>query len=352
MSVSDRLGRLLFIVPYVVHRDGVPLQELAQVLGVTPQQIQADLDLLSMVGQPPLTPDHLIDLYVEDEIVYVELDQNLTRPLRLTHEEARALVLGAKLVGDLGGWGQELERVLARIMEHLNPVDRQAVQALSQRVLVQGSQPDPQTAATACLRECIEARWVVSALYYSVSSDRQKRYALKPLALFTHGGMDYLVALDCGAEDHEKLFRLDRLGRVQATDLAFTPPEDFDLEKFRTPRLYFGADNLQARVRFAANLARQVRERFAAHDIVATHADGSLEVRLATSSAAWLARWVLSFGLDAEVLAPASYRGYLRSLCEAAMAAYERPVTPATKEADPPPERRAAHTSPLAAPPV
>lgn len=350
MSVSDRLGRLLFIVPYVVQRDGVSLQELAQVLGVTPKQIQADIDLLSMVGQPPLTPDHLIDFYVEDDIVYVELDQNFTRPLRLTHEEARALVLGAKLVGDLGGWGQELERVLARIMEHLNPVDRQAVQALSQRVLVQGSQPDPQSTATACLRECIEAHRVVGALYYSASSDREKRYALKPLALFTHGGVDYLVALDVGADDHEKLFRLDRLGQVQRTEVPFIPPSHLDLEKFRTPRLYFGADNLRARVRFAANLARQVRERFAPHDIVATHANGSLEVRLATSSAAWLTRWVLSFGLDAEVLAPAPYRAYVRSLCEEAVAAYQRPVTPAAKEADLNPERQKTHTSPPAAP--
>ncbi len=109
MSVNDRMGRLLFIVPYVAHRDGVPLQELAEKLQVTTAQIEADLDLLAMVGQPPLTPDHLIDLYVEDDIVYVDLDQSLSRPLQLTHEEASALVLSAKLVGDLGGLGQELE---------------------------------------------------------------------------------------------------------------------------------------------------------------------------------------------------------------------------------------------------
>mgnify|MGYP001327835368 CR=1 FL=1 len=31
--------------------------------------LEEDLDLLTMVGRPPLTPDHLIDIYVEDDVV-------------------------------------------------------------------------------------------------------------------------------------------------------------------------------------------------------------------------------------------------------------------------------------------
>ncbi len=43
MSQRDRLGRLLFIVPYVANRDGVPVAELAEMLGVKPAQIEADI---------------------------------------------------------------------------------------------------------------------------------------------------------------------------------------------------------------------------------------------------------------------------------------------------------------------
>lgn len=324
MSVSDRLGRLLFIVPYVNHRDGVPLSELAETLGVSTQQIEADLDLLCMVGQPPLTPDHLIDLYVEDDVVYVELDQSLSRPLRLTHEEARAIVLGAKLVGKLGGMGEELERVLSKIMVLLNPVDREAVLALSQRIAVQGDNGDP-FAQAALLRTAIEELHEVRAQYYSASSDRQKMYALKPLALLTHSGVDYLVALDVEAEDQEKLFRLDRLGAVLKTATRFSPPPHFDLEKFRTQRLYFGNDHMTANIRFTPALSRQVQEQFAAQDIDA-NADGGLQVRVSTSSVAWLGRWVLSFGEDADVLGPGECRSYMRQLCQEAALAYRQPV--------------------------
>jgi len=321
MSIGERLGRLLFIVPYVARRDGVPVSELAEKLGVGREQIEDDLDLLAMVGQPPLTPDHLIDVYIEDEVVYVELDQSLSRPPPLTHEEARALVLGAKLVGGQGGVGEELERVLAKIVALLNPVDREIVSSLSKRI---GVWQDAPSAPQAVLRSAVEARREVELEYYSASSDRAKTYRLEPLALITHSGIVYLVALDVGAERHEKLFRLDRMGAITATDRHFEPPAELDLEKYRTGRLYSGnSDDLTAEVRFSPAVAARAADFFAEKDR-RPQKDGSLVVRVSTSSPAWLARWVLPFGLDAEVMGPAASRETLGALCAEAAAAYER----------------------------
>ncbi len=324
MSVTDRLGRLLFIVPYVANRGGVPLAELAQKTGATVAQIEADLDLLAMVGQPPLTPDHLIDLYVEDDVVYVDLDQSLSRPLRLTHEEARALVLGAKLAGDLGGLGAELKLVLDKIIAKLNPVDREIVRSLAERVAV-WQDAGGETAPGGELRTAIDARHEVEIDYYSASSDRQKGYRLQPLALITHSGVEYLVALDVEAALHEKLFRLDRMAAVRRQEAHFAPPKDFDLERFRTERLYFGSDTQHAEVRFSKAVAREVSERFLGSDLK-REAKGAVRVKLSTSSPAWLARWVLPFGVDAEVLAPESARQMLASLLSDAVTAYRRKV--------------------------
>jgi proteasome accessory factor C len=324
MSVGDRLGRLLFIVPYVADRDGVAIAELAEKTGATRAQIRADLDLLSMVGQPPLTPDHLIDLYVEDDVVYVDLDQSLSRPLRLTHEEARALVLGAKLVGELGGVGRDLEGALARIVELLNPVDREILQSLSARVGI-GHDTADRFEPVRDLRRAIESSVEVELDYYSVSSDRNKTYTLRPLALLAHTGAEYLVALDLEAQDQEKLFRLDRMSKVRVTERGFEPPADLDLERFRTQRLYSGDEREGPSVRFSPRVARQVRERFAESGLE-TELDGSIRVRLATSSPAWLARWVLPFGADAEVLGSERDREYLAQLCREAAAAYDEAV--------------------------
>ncbi|MEO1481079.1 MAG: WYL domain-containing protein [Myxococcota bacterium] len=320
MSVSDRLGRLLFIVPYVASKEGVPLKELAEKVGATPAQVESDIDLLSMVGQPPLTPDHLIDLYVEDEVVYVELDQSLTRPLRLTHEEARALVLGAKLVGRQGGVGQELDSVLATITRNLNPADREAVESLSERVAMDDESGMEQHGAF--LRRAVEESRVVQLEYYSLSSDALKRYRLEPLALITHGGFDYLVALDTAQDRHEKLFRLDRIGSVQMTEATFERSSDIDLERFRTDRLYFGDGAYTARVRFSESVADRAAERYPPEDVTRNE-DGSADVRVRTSSIAWLARWVLSFGAEAEVLSPPEVRRYIKELCDRGLSVYE-----------------------------
>ena len=320
MSVGDHLARLLFIVPYVAHRDGVPLKELAERLETPPRRLLKDIELLSMVGQPPLTPDHLVDLYVEDDVVYVELDQSLSRPLRLTHEEARALALAAKLMGGQGGRGEQLEQIVERILDHLNPVDADAIRALGQRIeLARESEvPDDEGGR---LRSAVDERIEVELSYYSVSSDRTKAYRLRPLALITHTGVDYLVAQDVGAALQEKLFRIDRMSEVKRTDTVFDAPEDLDLERFRRPTPYLGADDLSAKVVFGPEVARQVRERFADRQIE-TVEGGGVRVSLSTSSPAWLARWVLPFGPAAEVVAPPMSRQAVAKICQKAAELY------------------------------
>jgi hypothetical protein len=54
--------------------------------------------------------------------------------------------------------------------------------------------------------------------------------------------------------------------------------------------------------------------------------DGSVKVKLTTSSAAWLARWILPFGINAELLTPPEQRESLGKLCREAAAVYGRPV--------------------------
>ena len=98
-----------------------------------------------------------------------------------------------------------------------------------------------------------------------------------------------------------------------------------DLEKFRTPEIYSGNEGIATTVVLRAEVAREARERFPERDIT-ENADGSVTVNLLTSSAAWLARWVLPFGLDAEVQGPQEHRTVLGNLCKEAAEAYASPV--------------------------
>src|SRR5262249_60346045 len=74
-DVHERLRRLLFVVPYVARHRGVTVDALAKQLGVSREELLRDLELLTMVGRPPFQPDDFIDLHVEDDQGWADLDQ-------------------------------------------------------------------------------------------------------------------------------------------------------------------------------------------------------------------------------------------------------------------------------------
>ena len=80
-DVSQRLRRLLYVVPYVARQpDGVDVDDLATQLGVDREQMVQDLDLLAQVGPPDGDPGEYLLVSVEDGRVFVDLAQRLTRP--------------------------------------------------------------------------------------------------------------------------------------------------------------------------------------------------------------------------------------------------------------------------------
>ena len=65
-DVSQKLRRLLYIVPYVAkHPEGVAVEQLAKMLGTERDELLADLELLSQVGPPDGDPGEYLLVSVE-----------------------------------------------------------------------------------------------------------------------------------------------------------------------------------------------------------------------------------------------------------------------------------------------
>ncbi len=135
-TVHERLRRLLFLVPYVSKHPGVTVDDLAKALNVKREDLLEELDLLTCVGRPPFNPDDYVDIYVDNDRVYVDLDQRLSRPPRLTADEAAALAASAELLRPAAGDAlqsalQKLEKILpagcARALPGDVPEDRRLV---------------------------------------------------------------------------------------------------------------------------------------------------------------------------------------------------------------------------------
>jgi proteasome accessory factor C len=91
-SASDRVARLLAVIPWIAAHDGPTLTEISERFGVSRRKLLDDLEVLMMVGVPPYTPDTLIEVTVEGDRVWLRFADVFSRPLHLTPEQGLALV--------------------------------------------------------------------------------------------------------------------------------------------------------------------------------------------------------------------------------------------------------------------
>ncbi|MDT7551842.1 MAG: proteasome accessory factor, partial [Pseudonocardiales bacterium] len=102
-GVTDRLARLLSLVPYLLARPGIPVAEAAADFDISERQLRRDLELLWMCGLPGYGPGDLIDLSFAGDTVTVTEDAGMRRPLRLTTAEATALLVALRTLADVPG---------------------------------------------------------------------------------------------------------------------------------------------------------------------------------------------------------------------------------------------------------
>ena len=285
----ERLRRLLLLVPYVRQHPGIGVDELAEALGLTREALLEDLDLLTLVGRPPFQPDDFVDVHVENDRVYVDLDQRFSKPPRLTAPEAAALAAAAALFRPAAG--DALRRALAKL-ERVLPAQAQARYREMGQKIDAGSEGPPELGL---LNRAALERREVRFDYFSPNRGETERRAVQPYELFSHRGQWYLQGF-CLSRSDVRLFRLDRMAKLEVTQERFASRA---VAGGRIP--HPGRDGQrEVRVRLSPGAAAYVKERFPAQNAP----DGGVEVRVAGDSVRWLTQWVLSFGGEAEVLEP------------------------------------------------
>jgi proteasome accessory factor C len=132
-GAADRLPRLLALVPYLRTHPGALLDDVAGVFEVSPRQLRDDLNLLWVCGLPGGAPGDLIDISFEGDTVTLLDPQTLDRPLRLSVDEAQALVVAARTLADVPGLAERdaLDRVLVKLEGALGAGDQTPVVAVA-----------------------------------------------------------------------------------------------------------------------------------------------------------------------------------------------------------------------------
>jgi len=311
-DARERLRRLLFLVPFAVRHPGIPVRELARRCGVTEKELLEDLDFLLGVGCPPFAPDDFLDLYVEGDRVHVALHQSFTRPPRFTESEAAALAAAARALG-----GEAAEPAVRSLRESVPRDRRQSFDELVGRIYA-GS-PPARGSVLGRLQRAIAERRAVRLVYFTASREAEGERMVRPYTLAQRWGHWYLYGHD-SARGRALPFRLDRIRECEIAAEHFEPPSEAELAG---ARLFSDAEGSAIRVRLGPLAAAWALARPGQLRVVQRTPRGGAVAEVPGASEAWATRFALSFGGDAEVIAPPSARRHFAETVRRALARYE-----------------------------
>ena len=205
-DTSDKVSRLLALVPYVQARGVASIEETAHAFGIEPDQLRKELEMLWLCGRSS-GPEDLIDLLFEGDTVSVIYDGGLRRPLKLTAAEAMTLAVALRMLTELPGAteGGAAERALAKIEtaagQHLDTTGVDIRLATQDRWL-------------ALAQRAVDEQRAVELRYYTAARDESTHRVVDPVRVFYADGMAYLEAW-CRQAEGMRVFRLDRFEDAQ-----------------------------------------------------------------------------------------------------------------------------------------
>ena len=301
LSVTERMARLLGVIPWVVEQGGAHLDEIAARFDYPSEQLLEDLtQRLFFVGVHPFTPDTLIDVHISDGVVDIQYADWFSKPMQLTGEEATRLLAAGRTVLDMSeGRGPRtsddeaaatpLSRALTKLSLSLGSGETSAVDHID---VCLGQAP---AEILDDLRRAIRGRRQIEIEYYSQGRDAMTSRAVDPARLSSHDGAWYLFGW-CHRAGAERVFRVDRIRTLTVTESEV----EVALPVGPSPALSIDSVDRTATIRLAPEAA-WAADYYPARQRT-EHPDGTVEAVFAVASESWLARLLVQLGPQAAVV--------------------------------------------------
>jgi proteasome accessory factor C len=301
---GERLRRLLVMLPWLMDRGQVPVDEVARQFGLTAAEVQRDIEMVAMCGLPPYV-DEMVDVFIDEGTVFAGVPRLFSKPLRLTAPEGVALLIAGRAAMQLPG--AEPSSSLGRALDQL----ASALGDDGTTVVELGSSPLAELLSAAAARH-----ERVTLRYWTPSRDEVSDRVVTARQVAVVQGRWYLVADDV-ANGEERVFRLDRI--ETATPLGVS-----DAPRTVTRKLdgdwFVGTDLPTARLTLTQSGA-WVAERHPTR-LAERRSDGTWRIELVVVDEGWFADLLVRLGPAVLDVEPASWRARAADRAAAVLALY------------------------------
>jgi len=332
LTTKPPLRRFMWALGRLRANKPIKATDLAEAFEINVRTAYRDLDFLRDQWGVPLEFDRAKQTYVLTEPL-AELP-----PVMLSEGELVAIYFAEKVLAQYRNtpFERDLASAFGKIQELLPEQVRVSPSNLDDYL---SFDPGPlHTPDAEVFRDVLSAQRVRRKLlirYRSLSANRTRQRRVHPYHLFNHHGDWYLAAWDERRKDI-RIFALHRVRRAAVTTEKFEMPTRFSFRRYMEDAfgIQKGEKAVDVSIRFAVRQARWIRERkWHSTARVQEEIGGRIVLHLKVAETSEIKRWVMQFGNEAEVLAPASLRRAVKEDLQAAVKLY-RGRRPRTRSED------------------
>ena len=303
-SHAQRLSR----ISYLLYRNpgGLTVAELADLCGVSPRTVQRDLQDLEEMDIPIWEePEGRTCRYGITEGYYLP-------PVHLQFEDALALYLAARL---LARYADDYDPQIVHALAKLAAVLPEPVAAKVQATAATLTARQPDETFRQVLRTLAKA-WAtgrqVRIHYRAAESEHVHRYELCPYLIepLGVGNATYVIG-HASYFDAVRTFKVERIRHAELLDARYEIPDGFAGPAMLESGwgIMYGEAQVEVALRFVPEAVRRVREtRWHPSQCLEETPDGGCVLRVTVAHPEEMRYWILGWGAQVEVLAPAWLR--------------------------------------------
>jgi len=307
-AAGANLVLFLSLVPYVMDKGEVSVEDAAAQFDRTPDDIRRAIELIACAGIPGDSSAYLHtdlfdidwDLFEQEDIIRFEHTIAIDREPRLSNRELSALIAGLQYIAAHPVYGvrEDVQSLLAKL--------RGSNTGGGESLVINDSDP---TATRSSIAQAISSGHQISFDYVNRSEERETR-TVDPVALEARDGTWYLRGW-CHARQALRMFRLDRMSELAALE---TPSVSHpDLDSVDSWEVFTPSDaDVRVTIAFAPHTLPVVAE-YLDRSRPPTEEGGRMVAEIPFAHTSSLMRFVSAHAGLVEVVAPTSARVAVRA---------------------------------------